>query len=67
MATTRLNLKLASPVCGKRRHYSRDEAEKHLETLRRSEQARGSTAANELVVYECKICGGAYHVGHRTR
>jgi hypothetical protein len=66
MAGQRLNLPPRGPVCGKRRHYSRAEAEAHLETLRRSEQARGSLHYGELVVYRCEQCAGAWHVGHRA-
>jgi hypothetical protein len=33
--------------------------------LMRSERARGSTAADELVTYWCRTCQ-AYHVGHRA-
>jgi hypothetical protein len=65
MPGQRLNLKPVAPVYGKIRHYSRAEAEKHLETLKRSERARGSTLADELVTYWCRMCA-AYHVGHRT-
>jgi hypothetical protein len=64
MPGQRLNLPLLTPVCGKRRHYSRAEAQARLETLKRLEQARGSTAANELDTYWCRTCQ-AYHVGHR--
>jgi hypothetical protein len=66
MPGQKLNLPPMGPVCGKVRHYSRDEAEKHLETLKRRKQASRSAGADALAIYWCRECQ-AYHVGHRAQ
>jgi hypothetical protein len=60
-----LKLPLRSPVCGKVRHYTKAEAQAHLEMLKRCKQARGVRGYGELVVYRCERCQ-AWHVGHQA-
>jgi hypothetical protein len=60
----RLNLPLG-PVCGKKRHYDRAEADGHREALERLDQARGLTNTGTLVTYWCDMCKD-FHVGHSS-
>jgi hypothetical protein len=66
MATTRLNLPLVSPVCGKLRFFDRREAQQALESLRAKELAEGGLHSHKLNVYRCPVCGDCWHVGHRA-
>jgi hypothetical protein len=63
MATVKLRIPLRSQCLdGKRRHYSRWEAEEHLKSLRLWDKANRPTAG-PLRVYRCPECD-CWHVGH---
>jgi len=64
VATTSLNLKPITPVCGEVRHYDPDEAERARRELQARDLAQGKPAA-AMHVYWCDQCQ-AFHVGHRV-
>jgi hypothetical protein len=61
----RLNLPLPRPVCGKRRHYDRSEADAHRAVIEHWDQIRGLTKLGPVVTYWCDTCA-CYHVGHSS-
>jgi hypothetical protein len=63
VARTWLRLPLVGIVCGKARHWSLGAAHAELARLRAKSQ-HNERPDESLSVYACKICIGAYHVGH---
>jgi len=51
-------------ACGKRRHYTLGEAERHLHSLASVERGYRPSLPT-LKVYHCRQCD-AYHVGHSS-
>jgi hypothetical protein len=57
-----LNIKPRADACGKRRHYSPDEAERHCRALEAADHAAGRLDGH-VIVYWCDVCE-SFHVGH---
>jgi hypothetical protein len=60
-----LNIKPLDGSCGKVRHYSPDDAERHRQALEASDHAAGRLDGH-VIVYWCDACA-AFHVGHKLR
>jgi hypothetical protein len=63
MATNNLSIQPLN-ACGKRRHYTIVEAERHRDQIA-SEERRRRPSSPQLTVYHCPQCD-AYHVGHSS-
>jgi hypothetical protein len=60
----RLRLKPRN-VCGKKRHYDPDEAERHRRAVEAADRAAGRLDGH-VITYWCDACS-AFHIGHRNK
>ena len=61
----KLRIPPARGSCGKVRHYSPDEAERHRLAVEASDHAAGRLDGH-VIIYWCECCD-AFHVGHRAK
>jgi hypothetical protein len=61
----KLRIPARKNVCGKKRHYSPNDAERHRLAVVAADHAAGRLDGH-VIIYWCESCE-AFHVGHHAR